>query len=531
MRDKANYFRHRRVTASRVYILCMALCVYSLVGCRSNGEAITIPVFHSGWAGPLPASAADAFTFPMHGERLFMEQPVAGRNCGDGRDVPAPLPNPMPSRSWAPPKWKAQGMSIPSATGGAARFPVVTLDEALGEYFAVMEIGTPSQKAAVAIDTGSQLMWIQCEPCLQCGHQSSHYPVFKPKRSTSYGAVQCDECRGDESVATACTKAEGNRPPLDEPNKCVYFVSYGDKSSSTGLVSTETVSIGGTQQENIVFGCGLVTSGLVSSLNASGLLGLDRGRLSLVTQLGMKAFSYCLPNRVKNVHASGYLTFGALSPAIRSSSELQYTPLLQNQASRFLSQFYYLNVTGISVDGRRLSIPSSAFELLPNGQGGTVIDSGTSITRFVHVAYASLSHAVDKFMDPSLKRIALEDVSPSACYQVPLNEEEFPQAPKVTIHLEDRVDIHLQSHHVLAYMGSDSSSRYYCLAFMDSGNGSNAKNFFGNYQQQDFLVEYDLENSRIGFAPLECNSSKSLRPYYTLIIWLMFLIRFNIGSS
>ncbi|MCO5561566.1 hypothetical protein L7F22_015186 [Adiantum nelumboides] len=407
------------------------------------------------------------------------------------------------------------------------RFPVVTLDEALGEYFAVMEIGTPSQKAAVAIDTGSQLMWVQCDPCMQCGQQSPHYPMFKPAQSTSYNVLTCEDCRGDDSVATACTGAGSNRTLLTQPDRCAYFVSYGDKSSSTGLVSMETLTFAGMPQDKILFGCGLITTGLVSSLNASGLLGLDRGRLSLTSQLGIKAFSYCLPNRVKNVHASGYLTLGAIPPAIRASSQIRYSPLLQNHASQFLSQFYYINMTGISIDGRFLSIPTSAFEFLASGQGGTVIDSGTSITRLVHVAYVTLSRAFDMAMDPSFKRISLGDAAPDLCYQVPLWQQTVPLAPKVTLHLDNNVDIHLQSHHVLVYMGSDSTSNYYCFAFMDGGIGPTAKNYFGNYQQQDFLIEYDLANSRIGFAPVECNQGVSWRPIYASLVWSLVFIHLS----
>ncbi|KAI5061262.1 hypothetical protein GOP47_0023767 [Adiantum capillus-veneris] len=497
MRTAHHDVEGRGPTSMWMHFLFVALSVSTITGIRANGDGVTLPVFHSSHLTHLVS---------IRGTVLFNE------DISEGPDA-SPLS-----------KWTANDMSIPSSTAGNMQFPVVTLDEALGEYFAVMEIGTPSQKAAVAIDTGSQLMWVQCDPCMQCGQQSPHYPMFKPAQSSSYGVLTCEDCRGDDSVATACTGASSNRTLLNQPNRCVYFVSYGDKSSSTGFISTETLSLAGMPQDKILFGCGLITTGLVSSLNASGLLGLDRGRLSLTSQLGIKVFSYCLPNRVKNVHASGYLTLGAMSAAARASSQIQYTPLLQNHASQFLSQFYYVNMTGISVDGKLLNIPTSTFQLLPSGEGGTIIDSGTSITRFVHVAYASLAHAFEMAMDPSFKRISLGDAAPDLCYQVPLWKQTGPRAPKVTLHLANHVDLHLEAHHVLAFMGSDTSFSYYCLAFMDSGTSPNAKNYFGNYQQQDFLIEYDIANSRIGFAPLECNQGVSRKPIYFSLMWLFVLI-------
>jgi hypothetical protein len=43
----------------------------------------------------------------------------------------------------------------------------------------------------------------------------------------------------------------------------------------------------------------------------------------------------------------------------------------------------------------------------------------------------------------------------------------------------------------------------FCLAFATGGAPGNVS-ILGNVQQQNFKVEYDLTNNKIGFAPTDC---------------------------
>ena len=97
------------------------------------------------------------------------------------------------------------------------QFPLAALGRGFGEYFAIMKIGTPPQSIALAIDTGSQLLWLQCEPCIRCGAQAQGYSVYNPAVSKTYVPFTCDEeeCRGDSSVATACTSRTASRIRTD----------------------------------------------------------------------------------------------------------------------------------------------------------------------------------------------------------------------------------------------------------------------------------------------------------------------------
>jgi hypothetical protein len=63
-----------------------------------------------------------------------------------------------------------------------------------GEYLVKVGIGTPQHVVSAAIDTATDLVWMQCQPCVSCYRQVD--PVFNPKLSSSFAAVPCgsDTC-------------------------------------------------------------------------------------------------------------------------------------------------------------------------------------------------------------------------------------------------------------------------------------------------------------------------------------------------
>ena len=73
---------------------------------------------------------------------------------------------------------------------GGVVAPVVSgLAQGSGEYFTKIGVGTPATPALMVLDTGNDVVWMQCAPCRRCYEQSG--PVFDPRRSGSYGAVDC----------------------------------------------------------------------------------------------------------------------------------------------------------------------------------------------------------------------------------------------------------------------------------------------------------------------------------------------------
>lgn len=60
-----------------------------------------------------------------------------------------------------------------------------------GEYVMQFSLGTPPQQFLTSIDTGSDLCWVQCVPCMRCFQQPS--ALFNPLASSSYSQARCTD--------------------------------------------------------------------------------------------------------------------------------------------------------------------------------------------------------------------------------------------------------------------------------------------------------------------------------------------------
>lgn len=350
------------------------------------------------------------------------------------------------------------------------------LAQGSGEYFTRLGVGTPPRYVYMVLDTGSDVVWIQCAPCKRCYSQAD--PVFDPRKSRSFAGVACG--------SPLCHK-------LDSPGchtqsqTCLYQVSYGDGSFTTGEFSTETLTFRGTRVGRVALGCGHDNEGLF--VGAAGLLGLGRGRLSFPSQVGRRfnrKFSYCLVDRSASSKPSN-MVFGnwAISRTAR------FTPLLSNPK---LDTFYYVELLGISVGGTRVpGITASLFKLDQTGNGGVIIDSGTSVTRLTRPAYVALRDAF-RAGASNLKR-ASEFSLFDTCFD--LSGKTEVKVPTVVLHFRG-ADVSLPASNYLIPVDSEGS---FCFAFAGTMSGLS---IIGNIQQQGFRVVYDLAGSRIGFAPRGC---------------------------
>nr|XP_051208386.1 aspartic proteinase nepenthesin-1-like [Lolium perenne] len=159
-------------------------------------------------------------------------------------------------------------------------------------------------------------------------------------------------------------------------NTCIYQYFYGNSASTTGVLANETFTFGtnGTRVSvpKIAFGCRNLNAG--SLYNGSGMVGFGRGPLSLVSQLGVPRFSYCLTSFMSIVPSRLYFgAYAMLNTTNTSDSDpVQSTPFIVNPA---LPTMYYLNMTGISVGGDLLPVDPSVFTINDaDGTGGVITD-------------------------------------------------------------------------------------------------------------------------------------------------------------
>ncbi|PKU84935.1 aspartic proteinase nepenthesin-2 [Dendrobium catenatum] len=350
-----------------------------------------------------------------------------------------------------------------------------------GEFLMDLSIGTPPAAFSAIVDTGSDLIWTQCLPCSDCFNQPT--PIFNPKKSSSYSNLPCSSSFCAALPTSSCSISSG---------LCNYLYTYGDSSSTEGVLAAETFRIGSpdpTAAPAIAFGCGDDNQGAGFS-QGGGLVGLGRGPLSLISQLKLNRFSYCLTS-LDDSKASPLL-FGELAELKASTT----AKLLKNEQQ---PSFYYLSLQGISVGGKKLAIPNGTFDLQSDGSGGVIIDSGTSITYLEEAGYKKVKKA---FLDGvNLPAADGSDVGLDVCFSTPAGQDEV-EVPKLVLHFDAGGsgvgDLELPAEN---YIVLDSSTGLLCLTVM----GSSGMSIFGNFQQQNLHVLYDLEQEAVLFQPTQCD--------------------------
>lgn len=247
-------------------------------------------------------------------------------------------------------------------------------------------------------------------------------------------------------------------------------------------MATETFSFSGTDVPSLAFGC---SSSELGPASFSGILGMGGGELSLISQVGSGKFSYCLTTYGQSL--TSRLLLGSLASPDPSS---QSTPIIQNPN---IPTFYYLSLQGITVGSTLLSIPSSAFAISSNGQGGVIIDSGTSITQLVPAAYNILKQEFQSQMGLPVATGDNFDI----CFSSP-SDGSF-QPPKLIFNFNG-ADIDFP---VSNYLISDGGGSLLCVAILQSNQGFS---LFGNFQQQNMLIVYDIQGGKLYFAPAQCEN-------------------------
>ena len=346
-------------------------------------------------------------------------------------------------------------------------------------------VGTPPFKLYGIVDTGSDIVWLQCEPCKQCYNQTT--PKFNPSKSSSYKNIPCSSNLCHSVRATSC----------NDQIFCEYTINYGDYSHSQGDLSVETLTLDSTTGSPVSFpktviGCG--NNNTVSFGGAgSGIVGLGGGPVSLITQLGSSIggkFSYCLvPLDNKELNITSKLSFG--DAAVVSGDNVASTPIVKKDPS----VYYVLTLETFSVGNKRVE-----FSKQSNGSvdGNIMIDSGTAVT----VVPSGIYHNLKSAMVKSVKLKRAKDPTGgflNLCYSFASNENDL---PIITAHFEG-ADIKLHPNSTFVQVADG----VVCLALVPSRIN---KGIFGNLAQQNLLVGYDLQQKIVSFKPTDCTKPYSV---------------------
>ncbi|KAG0592413.1 hypothetical protein M758_1G244800 [Ceratodon purpureus] len=345
-----------------------------------------------------------------------------------------------------------------------------------GEYVMQFSVGTPAQRFTAIVDTGSDLCWVQCSPCMRCFQQPD--AVFNPLASSTYRLANCTD--------SLCRALPG--PICSRANTCTYAYAYGDGSNTRGDLAYETVTLN-SAVSHIGFGCGHYQVGTFAG--ADGLIGLGQGPLSLPSQLSpsvAEIFSYCLVEQTTTDSGSSPITFGNAA----ENSAATYTPLLTNTLN---PTYYYVGVTGISVGSSRVSIPSSAFRISSNGGGGVILDSGTTLTYWTNAAFNPILAAFRRQI--SYSEVDASTYGLNLCYDVSSVSASSLTLPAMVVHFTN-VDLEVPVSNLFSYV--DNAEQTICLTMAPSDQFS----IIGNIVQQNNLIVYDVVNRRVGFQAFDC---------------------------
>ncbi|XP_021903439.1 aspartic proteinase-like protein 2 isoform X2 [Carica papaya] len=345
-----------------------------------------------------------------------------------------------------------------------------------GYYTTRLWIGSPPQEFALIVDSGSTVTYVPCSTCEHCGkHQD---PRFQPELSSTYRPLKCNpSCNCD-----------------DEGKQCIYERRYAEMSSSSGVLSEDIISFGNESElvpQHAVFGCENAETGDLYSQRADGIMGLGRGRLSIVDQLvdkGVISDSFSLCYGGMDV-GGGAMVLGRISPP---------ADMVFSHSDPFRSPYYNIELKELRVAGKPLKLSPKIFD----GKHGTVLDSGTTYAYLPKDAFIAFRNAVMKEIhflkqihgpDPNYDDICFSgagrDIS-ELSKTFPEVDMVFSNGQKLSLSPENYLFRHTK------VRGA------YCLGIFQNGDSTT---LLGGIVVRNTLVTYDRENDKIGFWKTNCS--------------------------
>ncbi|KAK4393903.1 Aspartic proteinase PCS1 [Sesamum angolense] len=355
-----------------------------------------------------------------------------------------------------------------------------------------LPIGTPPQSQQMILDTGSQLSWIQCH------RKSPRKPPppasFDPSLSSSFSVLPCNHpvCKPripDFTLPTTC----------DQNRLCHYSYFYADGTLAEGNLVRERFAFPGSRTTPpLILGCAAEPG------EAEGILGMNLGRLSFISQAKVPRFSYCVPFRrgSEKITRMGTFYLGQ-NP---NSHTFQYISLLTFPQSQRMPNFdplaYTVPMVGIRIGGKKLNISAAAFRPDAGGSGQTMVDSGTQYTFLVEAAYAKVREEVVRLVGTRLKKGYVFGGALDMCFDG--NPMEIGRRiGDMVFQFEKGVEISISNERVV----DDVGGGVHCVAIGRSESLGIASNIIGNFHQQNHWVEFDLSRRRVGFGVADCSRS------------------------
>ncbi|XP_044368779.1 aspartic proteinase Asp1 isoform X2 [Triticum aestivum] len=368
-----------------------------------------------------------------------------------------------------------------------------------GLFYVTMNIGEPAKPYNLDVNTGSPLTRLECDTPLQSTHKGPH-EAYRP---TPTNVVPCDDERcvavhKDLGLAHDCTQ---------NPDQCDYVLGCKDGESSLGVLLTDQFSLptNNENRPNLAFGCGYDQEGGKeagkSPVEADGVLGIGKGTGDLVSQLKQQGiivdniFGHCL-----GVHGGGFLFFGGDRVP---SAGVTWVPMAQNVGSHYSPGAATLNLNV------QLEYPVSMEPMT------TMFDSGSTYTYVHKDTYGRLIAAVGVTLEGSSLTKVDDDALPECWEETePIQSVDDVKNKFKPLELtfghganQATMEIPPENYIVVTKTGK------VCLGILNGSQiGLDRLNLIGGNIMQNYIMMYDNERARIGWARALCDEMPGPEP-------------------
>ncbi|KAH7524443.1 aspartic proteinase-like protein 1 isoform X2 [Ziziphus jujuba] len=351
-------------------------------------------------------------------------------------------------------------------------------------HYTWIDIGTPNVSFLVALDAGSDLLWVPCD-CIQCAPLSASYyntldrdmSEYSPSLSSTSKQLPCSH-----QLCKLSTNCKGPKDP------CHYTAEYNtENTSSSGFLIEDKLHLASSSghakptyvQASVILGCGRKQSGgYLEGAAPDGVMGLGPGEISIPSLLAkaglvQNSFSLCFDD-----NGSGRLLFGDEGVVTH-----QYTPFLPIAGKYNIA--YSVGVESYCVGSSCLQ--ETGFQAL--------VDSGSSFTYVPSKAYKTIILEFDKQMNAT--RISPQQYPWTYCYNV--SSLELPNIPTMKLIFTSNQSFLIQNP-VLSDSANQTEDEY----------GIIGQNYMMGYR-----MVFDRENLRLGWSKSNCDDiskGKGLNP-------------------
>ncbi|PWA88525.1 aspartic peptidase A1 family [Artemisia annua] len=397
---------------------------------------------------------------------------------------------------------------------------------------------TPLQPTTLLLDLSGKYSWIDCSAGVYIS-STHHYIPCDSHQCNSLTSLACSDDCFDQAGPGCHSSSCGLFPENPVIKNTVLAQALVD---TVGLSVTDGSSVTGKVGvvPNFVLSCS--DTSLLRGLpdGVSGLAGLGRFNYSLPSQVSKvfnspQVFALCLPSCPNTTEYSGAAFFNTRGPynfasGVDLSSHLSYTPLIINPIGftlityfNYPSAEYFIGLTSIKIDGKQVDINPSLLTIDNNGYGGTRLSTITPYTTLHTSIYRPF---IQLFINESMTHNLTISTNPVSPFEVCFNASGMHKTwfgPKVPV-----IDLVMHSEDVFwKVYGSNSMVKVegeygeglWCLGFVDGGDEARTSVVIGGKQMEDNMLQFDLENERLGFSSILEHKSSCIEFNFTDGYW------------